>query len=106
MSRRLAPRYKVVDDNGELTGTVGTELEMTSAEIAERSGILLTTIRRRLSDRGHRRWSRLSESPEKAQARGRRVFAAYNTASCATATDRGKKKRAHEERVRKGNKPV
>lgn len=97
--------FKIVDDKGALTGTPGEIVEMTSKEAAEVCGLLLSTVRKRIG-KGYRKWSLIAKDPEQAKAEGRMAFANKNTGHFRVEAEDRNKKRAHEERVLEGNKPL
>lgn len=97
--------YTIVDDEGKLTGTVGSTVEMTAKEAAERSGILLTTVKKRIQ-KGYRKWSTISKDVEQARREGRALFGRENMAHFAGVRGERKERRAQAGRVMAGHKDL
>lgn len=98
--------FTIIDDEGKLHGLVGATYEMTPKQVHLDSGISLSTIYKRLTEQGRRKWSELSMTAAQAKARARNKSRDQLAAIYAEHADARKKKRAHEERVLMGNKDL
>lgn len=106
MQAKVSRKYRVVNDTGELPGEKGAVVEMTVDDLVRLTGVRRERINRRLNMQHLRLFSRLKMDPATAQRVGRAQMAGQMKGETVVRQADSEKRRAHEERVRKGHRSL